>query len=71
MHFSTIAIVGAIAGGALAAPAPQTHVVHERRNIDSDTWVKSSKLESSTLLPVRVGLTQSNLDKGYELLMEV
>ena len=46
------------------------HVVHERRELSSG-WVKRSRLPSNTRLPVRIALSQSNLDYGHDLLMEM
>ena len=71
MRFSTFAIAGALIAAAVAAPAPSTHVVHERRDYVPPAWVKWSKLDARVKLPVRIGLTQRNLDLGHDLLMEV
>ena len=71
MRFSTLALLGAFVVGAVAAPAPVGHVLHERRKNVPKAWTKRSKLTPEAKLPMRVGLTQSNLDKGHDLLMEV
>ena len=72
MHFTVLALLGVFVAGAVAAPAPTIrHVVHERRERMPRAWVKRSKLASEIKLPMRVGLTQSNLDRGHDLLMEV
>ena len=71
MRFSVFAVVGAFAATVAAAPAPSTHVVHERRDYVPRAWVKWSKLDARVKLPVRIGLTQRNLDLGHDLLMEV
>ena len=47
------------------------HVVHERRDNGLHAWTKRQAVHQSALLPMRIGLTQSNLDKGPDLLMEV
>ncbi|KAI0072201.1 hypothetical protein K474DRAFT_1605557 [Panus rudis PR-1116 ss-1] len=49
------------------------HIVHEKRALDpSETdWIVSHKPHPSTLLPLRIGLTQSNLDRLEELLLSV
>jgi len=54
-----------------AAPAPIKHVLHEKRERHALDWVKGDRVEADAVLPVRIGLTQNNLDKGYEYLMEV
>lgn len=54
-----------------AAPAPIKHVLHEKRERHALDWVKADRVEADAVLPIRIGLTQNNLDKGYEYLMEV
>lgn len=71
MLFSTLAIFGAIAAQAVAVPFQNSRVVHERRDLVPKAWVKRNRLEPSAELPVRIGMTQRNLDKGHDLLMEV
>ena len=72
MHFPALALLAVSVAGAVAAPAPTVrHVVHERRESMPRAWMKRSKLSSEVKLPMRVGLTQSNLDRGHDLLMEV
>jgi tripeptidyl-peptidase-1 len=55
--------VAAIAALSKAAPASMKHVMHEKRQNPSSDWIKVARM--------RIGLTQSNLDKGHDLLMEV
>jgi tripeptidyl-peptidase-1 len=45
------------------------HVVHERA-VSTNGWVKLGNINADGLLPVRIALTQQNLDQGHELLME-
>jgi tripeptidyl-peptidase-1 len=71
MHFSTFAILGAITAQAAAIPFQASHVVHERRAFMPKTWVKRDRLDAAIELPVRIGMTQRNLDIGHDLLMEV
>jgi len=73
MHFFSLAVVGSFIVAGLAAPTvrPGSYVVHESRRDFPKTWVKRSTISSVVKVPVRVGLTQRNLHKGYELLMEV
>ena len=62
-----------VVAAAAAAPSPYSpnHVIHERREVAPRTWHKRSTLGSRMKLPMRIGLKQSNLDKGHDLLMEV
>ena len=71
MHLSQVALLSAFALQVLALPAPESHVVHERRAFRSHTWTKRDRIDPSLVVPVRIGMTQSNLDNGHDLLMEV
>ena len=73
MRLSTTALAGALAAVASALPASVPHRVLERRIIGDDRWkeVKGVELHEGAILPMRIGLTQNNLDNGYELLMDV
>ncbi|KIN00382.1 hypothetical protein OIDMADRAFT_164812 [Oidiodendron maius Zn] len=61
----------ALAAQAISIPVRADHVVHERRGYVPDAWVKRDRLDPAATLPVRIGMTQQNLDKGYNLLLEV
>jgi tripeptidyl-peptidase-1 len=54
-----------------AAPSSVKHVLHEKRDKSALDWVKGDRVESNAILPVRIGLTQNNLEKGYDYLMDV
>jgi len=71
MQFLRFAVVSALTLGVTAAPHPINHVVHERRESVPKAWVKRSRMEPTASLPVRIGMTQSNMDNAHELLMEV
>ncbi|KAF1990249.1 putative alkaline serine protease AorO [Aulographum hederae CBS 113979] len=71
MRFLSLGLLGIFATLASAAPAATSHVVHAKRDAVPKQWVKRSKLESNVVLPVRIGLTQRNLEHGHRLLMEV
>ncbi|KAB8346134.1 hypothetical protein FH972_023180 [Carpinus fangiana] len=64
-----LSIIGFLAVGAIAAPAG--HVLHEKREFLSANWQKKHAIESRALMPMRIGLTQQNLDQGHDLLMDV
>lgn len=71
MHFSSLAAVAALVTATVAAPTNvQRHVLHEKRE-ESAQWVKRDRVHSDVKLPIRIGMTQTNLDKGHDLLMEV
>ncbi|KAH8880604.1 alkaline serine protease [Thozetella sp. PMI_491] len=51
---------------------PASHVLHERHlPHTSRHWTKRDKVPAGTLLPMRIGLKQSNLDRGHDRLMEI
>lgn len=66
-----LSVVAAVAALVNAAPAPIKHVLHEERTVLSRDWTKGARIEKSAVIPMRIGLTQTNLDKGYDYLMEV
>ncbi|KAK3936734.1 alkaline serine protease [Diplogelasinospora grovesii] len=79
------ALAGGLALGAAASPltsqsiklakkrdVPASHTLHERAMPHwSNTWTKTEKLPSDALLPMRIGLKQSNLDIGHNMLMDI
>jgi tripeptidyl-peptidase-1 len=46
-------------------------VVHEKRHAPPTRWLKRDRIPRNSILPVRIGLTQSNLEKGHDFLMDV
>ncbi|KAH6681702.1 peptidase S8/S53 domain-containing protein [Halenospora varia] len=56
---------------AAAVPASLKHVLHEKRDVPASDWVKSGRVEADAILPMRIGLTQTNLNNGYDYLMDV
>lgn len=51
---------------------PATHNLHERHVPRlGRQWTKRAKVHSRTMLPMRIGLKQSNLDAGHDRLMEM
>lgn len=68
LKISVVAVITAIVN---AAPAPVKHVLHEERSIPSSNWIKGARIEKDAVIPMRIGLTQTNLEKGYDYLMEV
>ena len=70
MFLTCLTVLGAFLGSVSAAPAPNGHVLHERRE-ESTSWIKLDKVPGRAVLPMRIGLAQSALDRGHEMLMEV
>ncbi|OTA67118.1 hypothetical protein K449DRAFT_455218 [Hypoxylon sp. EC38] len=61
-----------VAALTIATPAPRSdHVLHEKRETTSKVWIKRDAVSPKMSLPMRIGLKQSNLDNGHNLLMDV
>jgi len=75
MYLSTFAaVVWCLLLPTFSVAIPTTRsdlVVHEKRHATPREWVKRSRLSSKTMLPVRIALSQKNLEKGHEFLMDV
>lgn len=69
--FVKLSTVLRLAALCTAAPSPIKHVLHEERAVESKDWVRGPRLEKSAIVPMRIGLAQSNLELGYDYLMEV
>lgn len=61
-------VAAAVATLVSAAPSAFKHVVHEKRELEGKDWVKGARIDSDAIIPMRIGLTQTNLDKGYDYL---
>jgi tripeptidyl-peptidase I len=67
---SVFAVLPALAVGCVGAPAG-SYIIHEHAADSTDEWAKVGHVYKDGLLPVRIGLTQNNLDQAEDLLMEV
>ncbi|KAL9100078.1 MAG: hypothetical protein Q9163_004502 [Psora crenata] len=70
MHYSII-LACAFVITVIAMPAPTAHSLHEKRVAAPLAWAKRARADAGITLPVRIGLTQRNLDEGPRLLDEV
>jgi len=68
MLFNTVFLT-ALAAHVLAAPRESLRVVHERRAVVDPA--QGDRLSRDSVIPIRIGLKQSNIDDGYEALMDV
>lgn len=67
-----VTATAALLSVATARIAPSDHIKHELRDEHfNNHWMKKSRIEEDISVPVRVGLTQSNLDEGQALLMNI
>lgn len=73
MRSTSISLLAALVAGVLALPATHhsAHVTHEKRDGLPPGWAQSHKLSSDAVLPMRVALSQSNLEKLEDYLMDV
>lgn len=47
-----------------------THVLHEKR-ASSSRWKRTNRVHPEAIIPLRIGLTQTNLENGHDLLMDI
>ena len=72
MLVGNIAALAALISTVAGVPAPSVpHVLHERQDVSPVQWVNRGPVASGTEVPVRIGLTQSNLEEGHDLLMDL
>lgn len=73
MKLSILAVLTWLAACVIAAPAPVSHVVHEKRETQMNQWTRRNelKLNRDAIIPLSIGLSQRNLENGYEHLMDV
>lgn len=60
MHF--VALLS-LAATVTAVATPLNHVLHEKRHAAPTKWIKRDAVQSESILPMRIGLKQRNLDK--------
>ena len=70
---AVVQILAALAVAVSASPISTTfsHVIHERRSQPPPSWTKNSRLHPAAFLPVRIGLTQQNLQRAEEFINQV
>jgi tripeptidyl-peptidase-1 len=54
-----------------AVPTPSTYALHEKRTSMPRLWSRSNRVDSEAILPIRIGLTQNNLENAEMHLMDV
>lgn len=60
----------AVVSAALPYGRKNGYVVHEKR-ASSGRWGRTDRVDTNATIPLRIGLTQTNLHLGYDLLMDV
>ena len=71
MHFSLLSLLVTAVDLGHCIVLPTTHVLHEVRNGNSQRWANIGRAPANSVLPMRIGLSQSNLDKAHEYLNDV
>lgn len=83
-HISTFVVLSSFLSAAFSAPSstprpedaprrnvPRDHIRHEWHVPEhTEGWTRRGRADPQAWLPVRIGLTQSNLDKAEEMLIE-
>ncbi|KAI1295167.1 peptidase S8/S53 domain-containing protein [Xylaria venustula] len=72
MRFSTLVVaLASSAATTLAAPSPNKHVLHEKRDGEPHAWEKRDRAARSQVLPIRIGLRQRNIENAERYIHEV
>jgi len=57
---------------AVPTPGSRSHSLHEKRSALPRLWARGSRVDGDDILPVRIGLTQTNIEEhGYDHLLDV
>ncbi|KAI9852854.1 MAG: hypothetical protein M1838_004413 [Thelocarpon superellum] len=67
---SSLLALGLLVASVLASPVSH-HVVHEKREAAPANWRRAARLNAEAVLPLRIALTQQNLHRGADFLMDV
>ena len=73
MRSSTLVAAVAYFAVCFAAPTADNHnfVLHDKRDGAPHQWTKRSRAHADEILPVRIGLVQSNLHKAEDYILDV
>lgn len=71
MLFNQVVLVS-LAAGALAAPTPSfgRPVIHEKRS-GLVKHKRGNRVNEDAVIPIRIGLKQSNIEHGYDFVMDM
>lgn len=71
MLLISLLTTGALVASSFASPVTSPLVYHEKRSNVPHGWAKRYTVDGDAILPMRVALTQSNLNQAHDWLMEV
>jgi tripeptidyl-peptidase-1 len=63
-------VISSLALNVISSPT-SGHVLHEKRASAPPLWIKRSKLDARTVVPVKIGLNQRNLDRAEDYIWDV
>lgn len=63
--------MGAFVASGFASPLTSPLVIHEKRSHIPHGWVKRYSVDGDAILPMKIALSENNLDKAHEWLMDV
>ncbi|KAI4733476.1 subtilisin-like protein [Aureobasidium sp. EXF-12298] len=69
MHLSLLSL-SVLVSYVLASPTGN-HIIHEKRDATPMGWSKGGRLDRRALIPMKIALTQRNIDMGADYLHEV
>jgi tripeptidyl-peptidase-1 len=68
--FSASLVFLSLALNVISSPA-SGHVLHEKRASAPPLWIKRSKLDTRTVVPVKIALNQRNLERAEDYIWDV
>lgn len=72
LSFIPVLLLLSFANNVFSSPHPAVHhVLHEKRHSAPPQWVKRSKLDTRTVVPVRIALNQRNLHRAEDFMYDV
>lgn len=71
MYFSFLLISSLWGLVTFAYPSDWKHVIHERREVMPEGWIKRSRMHPERILPIRVALKQSQIHDLQSHLMRI
>ncbi|KAL9064346.1 MAG: hypothetical protein Q9157_007866 [Trypethelium eluteriae] len=70
MFCSFFLLLTALVGLSSSSPTPW-EVPHEQRHASNLDWNRRARVDGDTVLPMKIALAQTNLEKGHDYLMQI
>lgn len=68
MLFSSLFLGALVVGG---SAIPTGYVLHEKKESSNSRVARGNRVHGDAIVSIRIGLQQSNLEKGYDMLMDL